>query len=323
MKAAIYEIYGGPEVVRVAEVPMPEPTRHEVRVEIHATTVSSGDWRMRSKEVPPSFRLIAPLIFGKRPKKRILGTELAGRIHSVGDGVTRWRAGDAVFAYPGSHLGAHAEYICMPEDGRIAKKPDNLSFTEAAALCFGGSTALSFIERADGIRANEHVLIVGATGTVGSAMLQLAKLFGAKVTVVCSTPNRELAVSLGADDIIDYTKEDFTKRAERYDVIVDNTGTAPVSRCKQVLRRGGRILIVNGSLPDMVRSAIPIGTKVVAGPANEDVAHLPRLAQWAEEGRYKPLIDSIFPFEQIVDAHRRVDTGHKRGSVVVSVRSPS
>jgi NADPH:quinone reductase-like Zn-dependent oxidoreductase len=320
MKAAVYEQYGAPDVVRVAEVPDPRPARNEVLVRVHATTVSSGDWRMRSAEVPRSFRLIAPLVFGKRPKKRILGTELAGVVEAVGSTVTRWKVGDPVFAFPGSAMGAHAEYVCVPEVGRIAKKPDNLSFEEAAALCFGGSTVLSFIEKAGGIRQGERVLVVGASGAVGSAMVQLAKHYGAEVTAVCSGANAELVKQLGADRVADYERVDFTQSGERYDVVMDTTGSAPVARCKQVIAKGGRILIVNGELGDRLRAPFTLGAKVVAGPAREDPAHLPALAELARAGAYKPVIDTVYAFDDIVEAHRRVDSGRKRGSVVLRVR---
>jgi len=320
MRAAVYDAYGGPEVVRIEEVPTPTPAENEVRVAIHATTVATGDWRMRSAEAPEGFRWLAPFIFGKKPKRRILGTELAGVIDAVGARVTRWKVGDAVFAFPGSQQGAHAEYICVPEDGCIARKPEKLSFAEAAALSFGGATALSFIEKGGGIRRGEKVLVVGASGAVGSSMVQLAKHEGAEVTGVCSAANAELVRSLGADHTIDYAKEDFTTRDERYDVVMDTTATAPIARCKRVLKKGGRILIVNGGLGELLGAPFTVGARVVAGPAKEDPAYLRTLAELAEAGAFTPLIDEVFPFEEIVEAHRRVDTGRKKGNVVVMVR---
>ena len=319
MRAAVYHEYGAPEVVQIEEVPTPEPEANEVLVKVHATTVASGDWRMRSATVPKSFRLIAPLIFGRRPKKKILGTELSGTIAKLGSAVEAWQVGDAVFAFPGTQLGAHAEYLCMPATGRIARKPEALSFAEAAALCFGGSTALHFFDKGGGIRAGERVLVVGASGSVGSAMLQMAKHFGAEVTGVCSAANLELVRSLGADRVIDYQQEDFLASTERYHVVVDTTGTAPLARCKPILERGGRLLMVDGSLGDMLRAPLSFGIKVVAGPAYEDPAHLPRLAELAQRGAFKPLIDQTFAFDDIAHAHRRVETRRKRGNVVVIV----
>jgi NADPH:quinone reductase-like Zn-dependent oxidoreductase len=275
---------------------------------------------MRSAEVPDGFKLIAPLIFGKRPKKRILGTELSGVIVEIGKQVMKWKVGDAVFAFPGGKQGAHAEFIRLPENGPIALKPDSLSFEESAALCFGGSTALSFIEKGGGIREGEEVLVIGASGSVGSATVQLAKHYGAQVTGVSSTANLELVKSLGADHVVDYKREDFVEGGERYDVVMDTTATAPISRCKRVLKKGGRILLVNGAFGELLRSPFILGAKVVAGPAKEDPAHLAVLADLAEAGAYRPLIDSTFPFEEIVAAHRRVDSGRKKGNVVVKVR---
>lgn len=322
MKAAVYERYGGPEVVEVREVPDPRPGPGEVLVKVYATTVASGDWRMRSAEVPADFALIAPLVFGKRPKRRVLGTELSGVVAALGPQVTRWRVGDAVFGFPGAKLGAHAEYACVPQD-RVAAKPERLDFDQAAALSFGGSTALSFLEKGGGIRPGEKVLVVGASGSVGSATVQLAAHFGGDVTGVCSRANADLVRSLGAGAVIAYDEEDFTERADRYDVVMDTTGTAPIARCRKVLNRGGRILIVDGSLRDMLRAPFVWGAKVVAGPANEDPAHLPRLAELAERGAYTPVIDSVYPLSEIVEAHRRVDGRRKRGNVVVRVAGPA
>lgn len=319
MKAAVYREYGGPEVIHLEEVPRPVPDENEVLIRIRATTVASGDWRMRAAEVPGGFRLIAPFIFGKKPRRNILGTELSGVVEAIGAKVTRWKVGDPVFAFPGTKMGAHAQYICMPEDGRIARKPENLTFAEAAAMCFGGSTALSFIEKSGGIHPGDEVLVVGASGSVGSAMVQLARHFGARVTGVSSGANADFVRSLGADAVIDYTKTDFATRDERYDVIMDTTGTVPIARSKGALKRGGRILVVSGGLGDMLRAPFTFGARVVAGPASEDPAHLPLLAKLAEAGEYKPAIDATYPFEKIVEAHRRVDSGHKRGNVVVLV----
>lgn len=322
MQAAVYEVYGGPEVVEIRDVPEPSPGPGEVKVRVYASTVASGDWRMRSAEVPADFALVAPLVFGKRPKRTVLGTELSGVVVEVGAQVTRWRVGDAVFAYPGAKLGAHAEYVCLPED-RVARKPDNLDFAQAAAMSFGGSTALSFLERAGGIRPGEKVLVVGASGSVGSATVQLARHFGGEVTGVCSRANAELVLSLGAQSVVAYDEEDFTARPDRYDVVMDTTGTSPIARSRKVLKRGGRILNVDGSLRDMLRAPFVWGAKVVAGPAHEAPAHLPLLAELAEQGAYTPVIDSVFPFGDIVEAHRRVEGRRKRGNVVVTIHEPA
>lgn len=322
MKAFVYERYGPPDVVELRDVAKPVPKDDEVLIKVRATTVSSGDWRARSLNMPAGFRLISRLVFGiSKPRQPILGTELAGVVESTGKGVTKFNAGDEVFAFSGAGMGAHAEYKTMPEDGEVALKPANLSFDEAAALSFGGTTALVFLRRAK-IQRGEKVLVNGASGAVGTAVVQLAKHFGADVTGVCSTANLELVTSIGADKVIDYTREDFTKNGETYDIIVDTAGTAPFSRCRGSLKEGGRLLKVLGSLPDLLRAPWPSLTsskKVIAGPVSGSAADLRFLAELAEAGEYKPVIDRRYPFEQMVEAHRYVDTGRKRGSVVVTL----
>ena len=212
MKAAVYERYGPPDVVEIKEVAKPTIKDNEVLIKIRATTVSSGDWRVRSLDMPSGFGLLARSMLGFfRPKQPILGSELAGDIEAVGKDVTKFKVGDAVLAFPGVGLGGHAEYRAMPEDGAVAHKPANLSYEEAAALSFGGTTALDFLKTRGNIQRGEKVLIIGASGTVGSAAVQLAKHFGAEVTGVCSTGNLELVKSIGADKVIVYTKEDFIK----------------------------------------------------------------------------------------------------------------
>ena len=317
MIAATYDQYGGPEVVSLGSVPTPIPQDNEVLIQIMATTIASGDWRMRSAEVPSSFRVLVPLIFGRRPKKNILGTELSGIVVKVGRSVCKWKVGDEVFAFPGADLGAHAEYICVPEDGKICYKPRELSFEQAAALCFGGSTALSFFERAGGINPGDKVLIIGAGGAVGSAMLQIALHFGAIVSAVCSGEKQALIEELGAHEVVDYKKINIEETLEQYDIICDTVGTFTASSAKGHLKPGGRVLLVMAGLGDIMRSCY--NSKIVAGPANEDPKHLPNLADLAAKGEFKPLIGETFPISEIVQAHRLVDTGHKTGSIVVKV----
>lgn len=270
MKVVVYERYGPPEVLQLKEVEKPAPKNNEILIKTHATTVTSGDWRVRSLNVPVGFRLIMRLVFGvSKPKQPILGTELAGVIESVGEGVRKFKAGDAVFAFSDAAMGCHAEYKCMPWDGAVALKPVNLTYDEAAALSFGGTTALDFLRRGK-LQSGERVLINGASGGVGTAAVQLAKHFGADVTGVCSTANMELVRSLGASHVIDYTREDFTQNGEAYDVIVDTAGTAPFSRSKASLKEGGRLLMVLAGLPDMLRIpwvSMTSSKKVIAGPA--------------------------------------------------------
>lgn len=322
MKAIVYERYGPPEVLQLKEVEKPTPKDNEVLIKTHATTVTSGDWRVRSLNVPVGFGLIMRLVFGvRKPKQPILGTELAGVVESVGKDVKTFKVGDQVFAFSDAGMGCHAEYKCIPEDGAVALKPPSLTFDEAAALSFGGTTALDFLRRGK-LQRGERVLVNGASGGVGTAAVQLARHFGADVTGVCSTANMELVRSLGASHVIDYTKDDFTQNGETYDVIVDTVGTAPFSRCKASLKEGGRLLMVLAGLPDMLRIpwvSMTSSRKVIAGPATGRAEDLRFLAELAEAGEFKPVIDRRYPFAQIAEAHRYVDTGRKKGNVIVTL----
>jgi NADPH:quinone reductase-like Zn-dependent oxidoreductase len=322
MKAIVYERYGSPDVLQLKEVEKPTPKDNEVLIKTHATTVTSGDWRVRSLNVPAGFGLIIRLVFGfSKPKQPILGSELAGVIESVGKDVSKFKVGDPVFAFSDAAMGCYAEYKCMPEDGAVALKPVNLTFYEAAALSFGGTTALDFFRRGK-LQRGEKVLVNGASGGVGTAAVQLARHFGADVTGVCSTANLELVRSLGAGHVIDYTKEDFTQNGETYDIIVDTVGTAPFSLSKASLKEGGRLLMVLAGLPDMLQIpwvSMTSSKKVIAGPATGRAEDLRFLAGLAEAGEFKPVIDRRYPFERIAEAHRYVDTGRKKGNVVITL----
>ena len=323
MKAIVYSKYGSPDVVALAEVAKPTPRDREVLIRIHATTVTTGDWRARSLAMPAGFGVLGRLVFGVfGPRKPILGTELAGVVEAVGKDVTRFKTGDQVFAFPGASYGCHAEYRTMAEDGLIALKPANLSFEEAASLSFGGTTALSFLRDKAGLKPGESVLIVGASGGVGTAAVQIAKHLGAEVTGVCSTANLELVRAIGADKVIDYTREDFVKSGESYDIILDTTGTVPFSRCELALKRGGRLLVVLGTFAQalgMERPSKVSGKKVISSVATVRVDDLRCLAKLAEVGALKPVIDRSYPLENAAEAHAYVDTGRKRGSVVMRV----
>ncbi len=322
MKAIFYESYGPPEVLQLKEVEKPTPKDNEVLIKTHATTVTSADWRVRSLNVPVGFGLIMRLAFGiTRPKQPILGTELAGIVESVGKDVSRFRVGDQIFAFSDAAMGCHAEYKCMPESGAMALKPANLTYDEAAALSFGGTTALDFFRRAK-LQSGEKVLVNGASGGVGTAAVQLAKHFGADVTGVCSSVNLDLVRSLGANHLIDYTQEDFTQNGETYDVIVDTVGTVPFSRSKASLKEGGRFLMVVAGLPEMLQIpwvSVTSSKKIIAGPATAHADDLRLLAGLAEAGEFKPVIDRRYPLEQIVEAHRYVDTRRKKGNVVITL----
>lgn len=322
MKAIVYTKYGPPDVLQLKEVEKPATKDNEVLIKAHATTVTSGDWRVRSLNMPVGFGLISRLVFGVLgPRQPILGTELSGEVESVGKDVNNFKVGDQVFAFSGAGMGCYVEYKCMPEDGAVVLKPTNLTYDEAAAISFGGTTALDFFRRAK-LQSGEKVLVNGASGGVGTAAVQLARHFGADVTGVCSTANVELVRSLGANHLIDYTKEDFTENGETYDIIVDTVGTAPFSRSKGSLKERGRLLLVLGGLPDILRIPWVSMTgrkKVIAGPAAERAEDLRFLAKLAEAREFKPVIDRRYSFEQIAEAHGYVDSGHKKGNVVITL----
>lgn len=318
MKAAVYHKYGPPEVVSLEDIPRPKIKETEVLIQVHASTVSSGDWRLRSLELPAGMGLIGRLAFGIRgPRKKVLGTDLAGVIVEKGAQVSGWEIGDAVVGFPNTRMGAHAEYAAMPADGILAHKPENLSFAEAAAIPFGGLTALDFLCGKAKLKAGERVLIVGASGATGSAAVQLASHFGAHVTGVCSGANAELVRQLGAERVIDYRQEDFSKDSTRYDMIVDTTATAPWKRIRHMLSPKGRFVVISGGLGDMLR---PIwNRRMIGGVSNGSIEGLQTLLGLAEEGAFFPLIDRIYPFEHIVNAHTHVDSGRKKGAVVLSI----
>ncbi len=318
MRAWMCRRYGGPETLTLETVPQPRPKPGEVLIRVVATSVSSGDVRVRALRVPAGMKTMARLALGfTGPRRRVLGTELSGVIAAVGGRVTAFKPGDAVIAFPGVAMGAHAEYRVMPADGRIALKPESMSFAEGAALCFGGSTALHFLRRA-GLKQGERMLVIGASGAVGSAMVQLARQQGAWVAGVASTANLDLVRSLNADAAIDYTRGAYLGTGETYDVIADAVGITHFSGCHASLNEHGRYLSLAGGLGDMM--ARPKGTKrSIAGPAAERKEDVAELVQLAAAGAFRPVIDSIVPFEALPDAHRRADSGRKRGSVVVEV----
>jgi NADPH:quinone reductase-like Zn-dependent oxidoreductase len=323
MRVAWVARYGAPDVVEFRDVPTPEPRAGEVRIRVLATAVSTGDWRIRSGIMPRGFGPLRGLALGfGGPRRAVLGTDAAGVVDAVGAGVTRFHVGDAVLAFPGSSLGGHAEFLVLPEDGRVVAKPANLTFEEAAALPFGSLTALDFLTRG-AVKAGERVLVNGASGAVGVATVQLAKARGAHVTAVCSGANAELVRGLGADEVIDYTSTDFAAdHPDAWDVIVDTVGNAPYARVTACLAPGGRLLIVLGDLSAILMAPFIGGAKghrVVAGPSSERVQDLEAVARLASDGALRPAIDRRFGFDAIVDAHRVVETGHKRGSVVVAL----
>jgi NADPH:quinone reductase-like Zn-dependent oxidoreductase len=324
VKAIVYERYGPPDVLQLKEVAKPTAKDDEVLIEVRATTASSGDARLRAMNLPAGFGLVGRLAFGVfAPRRGILGAELSGMIAAVGKNVTRFEVADPVVAMAGAGMGCYAEFRAIREDGALAKKPANLTFEEAAAMSFGGTTALDFFRRGK-LEKGERLLVNGASGAVGTAAVQLAKHFGAHVTGVCSTANLELVRSLGADAVIDYTKEDFTRNGEAYDLIMDTVGTAPFSRSKGSLKAGGRLLLVLSGMLDILGSPwvnMTTDKRVVAGPASERAEDLRLLAELAEKGEYRPVIDRSYPLERTAEAHAYVDTGRKKGSVVLTLHS--
>ena len=319
MKAAVCTRYGPPDVVQIREVPKPVPADGEVLVKASSATVSSGDARLRALRVPRGLSLVTRLSQGwTRPKKPVLGFDMAGQVEAVGSAVTGFRPGDRVVASRGFDYGGHAEYMTVAEQGAIVRIPETLSCQDAVALCFGGMTALNFLGLAK-LSPGETVLVNGASGAVGTMAVQLAKHFGAEVTAVCSTANTELVRGLGADHVVDYTREDFTRDGQRYDVIMDNHGNAPYARVKGSLKPGGRFVMVIGNLGQLL--AATRQKAVVSGSQNDSLISgdsLRTLMSLAERGVLKPVIDSVLPFAQIAEAHRRVDGGHKVGSVVLT-----
>jgi NADPH:quinone reductase-like Zn-dependent oxidoreductase len=319
MKAAVYRRYGPPDVVRIEEVPRPEPKTNELLVRVRATTVSAGDSRLRSARVPPGFGLMMRLAFGIfGPRRHTLGWEFAGEVAVVGPSVARFAPGDRVF---GTRMGSHAEYVVASESS-VAPIPSNLTFEDAAALVFGGMTSLFYLRDKAKIQPGERALINGASGAVGTAAVQLAKHFGAAVTGVCSAANGELVRSLGAEHVIDYAREDFTQTGQTYDVILDAVGTCTFERCKHALAPGGRLLLVVASLGQMLGAMLRpsrAGRQVLTGVGATRAEDLLFLATLAESGALKPVIDRTYPLARIVDAHAYVDTGRKRGNVVVTL----
>jgi NADPH:quinone reductase-like Zn-dependent oxidoreductase len=312
MRAWCARAYGGPEVLELRDIPLTPPRVGEVLVRVEATTVSSGDRRIRALDVPPGMGWMVRAVFGlARPRNPILGAEFTGRVAAVGPGVTRWREGDAVIGFPGAKQGAHAEYARMPAEGRLVARPASLALEAAAALSFGGSTARHFLRRA-APRSGERVLVIGASGTVGSAIVQLALDAGALVTGAASTANLDLVRGLGAE-ALDYTRQDM---GAGWDVIADAAGALDWPRAQAMLAEGGRYLAINAGLGAMLARAKG-SRRIIAGPAEERREDLEALVQLASDGRFRPLIDSVRPFAELPAAHARADSGRKRGSAVV------
>jgi len=331
MKAIVYTEYGPPEVLQLKEVEKPTPKDNEVLIRIYATLVAYGDVMVRNLRnislrefhMPEPFWIINRMIFGfSKPKITILGAELAGEVEAVGKDVKRFRKGDQVFGYIGQSMGANAEYLCMPEDGCVAIKPANMTYEEAAVVPYGAIMALSLLRKVN-VQPGQKVLVNGASGGIGSAAVQLAKShFGAKVTGVCSTPRLELVKSLGADKVIDYTKEDFTQSGETYDLIFDILGKSSFSRCKRSLSQNGRYLLASFKmrhLVDMLWTSVIGSKKVICALATDKAEDLIFIKELIEAGKIKSIIDRRYPLEQTAEAHSYIEKGQAKGKVVITI----
>ena len=322
MKAIVCTKWGPPEVLQFKEVPKPIPKDNEILIKIHATTVTAGDCEMRRLEFPLWLQLLARAGFGFRgPRKEIIGQELAGEIEEVGKDVKLFKKGDKVFGSPGFHFGTYAEYDCLPEKAVVAIKPTNMTYEEAACVPLGGLEALHFLRKAN-IESGEKVLINGAGGSIGTAGIQLAKYYGAFVSAVDSTGKLDMLRSIGADSVIDYTKEDFTKNGQTYDVIFDIVGKSSFSDSIASLNENGRYLLANPKLSHKVRGqqvSRKGGKKVISDYTFQKPEDLIFLKELIEAGKIRSVIDRSYPLEQIPEAHRYVEAGGKKGNVVITV----
>jgi NADPH:quinone reductase-like Zn-dependent oxidoreductase len=330
MKAIVYSEYGAPEVLRLKEVEKPAPKDNEIQVRVRATSITVGDlWARNFKAISPrEFSMPFPLwlpsrmFFGiSKPRISILGSEFAGEVESVGKDVKKFKKGDAVLGYRGQSMGANAEFLCISENGMVTHKPVNMSHEEAATVPYGALTALSLLRKVN-VQAGQNVLVIGASGSIGSAAVQLAKHFGAKVTGVCSTAGLDFVKSLGADKVIDYTKEDFTQNGETYDLIFDVTRKSSFSQCGNSLKPNGIYLLASFKMKQvfqMLQTARSDGRKVVCALSSEKIEDLDFIKELVEAGKFKSVIDKRYPLEQMAEAHRYAETGGKRGNVVITI----
>jgi len=324
MKAIVHTKYGPPDELQLLEVEKPVPGNNEVLIKIHATTVTTTDCNARNFTfVPKSFMLFARIMFGfKKPRIKILGIDLAGEIEAIGKDVKLFKAGDHVFGSPGTKLGGHAEYVCVSENGALAIKPADLSWEKAAAISLAGNTALFFIRDLAKIQAGQRILIHGASGAIGTYAVQLAKYYGAVVTGVCSATNADLVKSLGADKVIDYTKEDFTKSNEKYDFVFNVVGKTTFSQCKGILKPKGIYLDNMMEVKDFLKvlwTSIVGGKKIKGGVSTERAENLNFFIELIESGKLIPVIDRVYPLERTAEAFQYVEQGHKKGNVIITI----
>ena len=327
MFASSYTQYGSPDVLELIELPTPTPKSNDILVQIVATTVSAGDWRARSLTMPKGLDLVGRLVFGiTGPRKQILGTEFSGVVVAKGADVTNFEIGDAVIGFPGASFGAHAEFITMPANGKVVRKPDNLTFEDAAAIPFGATTAYDFLVNKTMLQKGQTVLINGASGAVGSACVQIAKHIGAHVTAVCSGRNVALVKEIGADKVINYREQSVISPTDTYDVVVDTVGTLSWAQAQHGVKVGGKMVLIAGKTSDMIFGGIKAklaGKTMIGGVASEAPDILAAVVQLAAQGNYRPVIDRVFAFDDMQAAHAHVDTGRKRGNVLITVAQPS
>lgn len=330
MKAIVFTEYGSPDVLQLKELEKPTPKDNEILIRVYATSLSVGEvWARNFKAISPSqfsmpfpFWLPARMFFGfTKPKVNILGSEYSGVIEAIGKDVKKFKVGDQVFGYRGQNMGANAEYLCTPENGMVTTKPSTMTYEEAAVVPYGATTALNLLRKGN-IQRGQKVLINGASGSIGSAAVQFAKYYGAEVTGVCSTPRLEFVKSLGADKVIDYTKEDFTKNGETYDLIFDIMNKSSFANCKSSLKPNGIYLLASFKMKQvfqMLWTSITGGKKVICALALEDPKDLVLIKELIEAGNFKSMIDKRFSLEQTADAHRYFESGNKAGCVVITL----
>lgn len=323
MKAIVHTKYGPPDELQLLEVDNPAPRDNEVLIKIHATTVTTTDCNARNFTfVPKSFMFFARMMFGfKKPRINILGIDLAGEIEAIGENVKLFKAGDQVFGSPGTKFGGHAEYCCVPENGALAIKPANMTWEEAASISLAGNTALFFIRDLAKIQSGQKILIHGASGAIGTYAVQLARYYGAEVTGVCSASNAEMVKSLGADKVIDYTKEDFSKSLERYDFVFSVVGKTTFSQCKGILKPKGVYLENWMETKDFLKvlwTSITGGKKIKGGVSAETAEKLNFLKELIVSGKLVPVIDRVYPLERTAEAFQYVEQGHKKGNVIIT-----
>lgn len=317
MKAIVCTQYGPPEVLQLREVEKPAPKANQLLVRVYATAVNSADWRLRAA-VPSAIRLFFGLT---KPRRPILGGTFAGIVEQTGKAVDRFKPGDSVFGMTGMSMGTYAEYVCVSQDGCVTVMPKNIDYTASASVPFGATTALHFLEKSKLVRG-ERLLIYGASGAVGSAAVQLAKYLGAEVTAVCSAANLHWVQALGADRVIDYAREDFTKHDARYDVLFETVNKLPYAQCKRLLQRGGRLILGAAGFADMLKGAwasAASSVRVLTGAAPERQESVQFIRELIEQGAYVPVIDKTYLLPEMAEAHRYVQQGHKKGNVVVEM----